>query len=645
MRIVRIFACAALTSTAALACVPRQSPEVARPAPVGANPGAGGPTLIAPQVALAVVPEQPRPGPAPSAERPESLPAAVPGDARAALLLDRPWARVAELRKTARKLGAGEIVDETARSLEGAFGFAVDDPKAALEAGLDPERGVALFTVPQDPEALVICLGISDAPRAEATVRRMLARGGRRGGPYALSEPQPASSTRIVVGERGGGSEQVGFLVRPGYLYLRTPGHTDPARSLASSAALQPGRGLDRDEGFRAIRGHLPEGDAIFYSAAPRAPAPGGSTELPGRVALHLGAGGFSLSAGRTELALSLFSQLQDLTGQSLARALTARKPAGDLAAQLPAGAAAWARLGAEPAAAWRELVRVLGADGDRLSERLRELFGGQVEQALLPAFSGNGVVAVYLDAHALLEAVLGELVSALDRSTAIAAIELLPEREAPLRAALDRATSDTGGGRAVGNGTWWPITEALQLAIRSGVLFVAAGGFGGAGEQGRAPASEAGRLLPAGFEVAAGTAAPTTKPRAAGKPPRPKKGKGKTAAKPRPPPTAAELGPLAGVLLGQPGARTLADSMAAASLGPPAGAAQLGYVDLRGVLDQVEAAAEAQGGKVGMIVHVLVQRLRGLRDLAFEVHPEPDGLAAKATLRFAGELARTGAR
>src|SRR5205814_1598011 len=80
--------------------------------------------------------------------------AAVPPDVRAVWVQEHPWDRVAVHRATARKLGLADVFDETARALSEALGFDALDARAAQENGFDPDEGFALFTVPQDAEAL-----------------------------------------------------------------------------------------------------------------------------------------------------------------------------------------------------------------------------------------------------------------------------------------------------------------------------------------------------------------------------------------------------------------------------------------------------------------------------------------------------------
>ena len=118
------------------------------------------------------------------------IPMAVPPDVRAALVVPAPWARMAVHREIAAKLSLDAAFAELARAVSEAAGFDVLDAKAAEANGFDPEEGVAFFTVPQDPEALVFAIGTLDDARPLAGARRLLSSTrtlGRYGsGPFQL---------------------------------------------------------------------------------------------------------------------------------------------------------------------------------------------------------------------------------------------------------------------------------------------------------------------------------------------------------------------------------------------------------------------------------------------------------------------------
>lgn len=527
---------------------------------------------------------------------------AVPADARGVFIAERPWARAKVARAVARRMGLGDLYDETASAVNEAVGFDTTDPQAVADNGIDPDEGVALYTVPQDPEALVVAIGIHDLPRAEAALRKLLTASVE---PFSLSEVRLPSGQRAVVGTSAQGAARIGYLERFGYLYLRTRGGTDPLLALASAAALPEAAGIEADPAYQAAVQRVGPGDGVFYSAAPR----DGADERRGFLSGQLGASAFSVGLAPDGVQLRLFGQLRNLSGKDLQALLTPRKAPPDLAAQLPGGAAAYFKLSGEPKRTWSELLRALGPDAAPLRDRMRELFGADPEGDLLPLFTGNAGVGVYVDAASLLEAFLGEQVSSLDKSTFLAASEVLPGKDAELRALLDKAGRSGAPPRAVRGATFWKLSDVLQIAQRPGWLFVALGG----GAQHEEPAPPV-----------VDRPQPQRRGRKAAKAPAP--------AEPRP----AELGPLAAVLLADPAAPTLGAELAAAGVkGFELPQGQLAWVDVQGVLRALERAADAQGGMVAAGVRVLAGRVRGIRDALFEARPAADGMGATLTLRL----------
>lgn len=542
-----------------------------------------------------------------------TVPRAVPADARGAFIAERPWVRARLARAVARRMGLGDLYDETASAVNEAVGFDTTDPQAVADNGIDPDEGVALYTVPQDPEALVVCIGISDLPRAEAALRKLLTSGVE---PFSLSEARLPSGQRAVVGTAANGALRIGYLERFGYLYLRTRGGTDPLLALASAAALPEAGGLEADPSYQAAFQRVGAGDGVFYSAAPRE---GGADERRGFLSGQLGASAFSVGLSPDGVQLRLFGQLRNLSGKDLQALLTPRKPPPDLAAQLPGGAAAYFKLSGEPQRTWRELLRALGTDAAPLRDRVRQLFGADPEGDLLPLFTGNAGVGVYVDASSLLEAFLGEQVSSLDKSTFIAASEVLPGKDAELRALLDKAGRSGAPPRQVRGATFWKLSDVLQIAQRPGWLFLALGG----GAQHAEPS-----------------------PPAVDQPP-PRR-RGRKAAKDQPPrePLPSELGPLAAVLLPDPSpsARTLGAELAAAGVrGFDLPQGQLAWMDVQGVLRALQRAADEQGGMVAAGVRVLAGRARGIRDALFEARPAADGMGATLTIRLVERSAAQG--
>src|ERR1700730_4725960 len=241
-----------------------------------------------------------------------SVPMAVPADVRGVFLAQQPWTRAKAARAAARRIGLGDFFDETVGAVNDAVGFDTTDAQAVAENGIDPDEGVALYTVPQDPEALVLCIGISDLPRAEAALRKLLTAGAE---PFALTETKLPGGGRAVVGTAAQGTLRVGYLERFGYLYLRARGGTDPLLALASAAAVPEAGGLERDHGYQTALKQVGAGDALFYSAASR---DGAGEDRRSFLSGQLGASAFSVGLGKDGLQLRLFGQPRNLHGQAL---------------------------------------------------------------------------------------------------------------------------------------------------------------------------------------------------------------------------------------------------------------------------------------------------------------------------------------
>lgn len=562
------------------------------------------------------------------------VPLALPADVRAALIVPQPWSRLSVHRGTAERLALGGFYDEVSRSLSEALGFDVLDPKQAEANGFDPDEGVALYTVPQDVEALVVAIGTSDDARALASVKRMFTHervsGRYAGGPFQLSEQKLEGGLTAVVGQSASG-EKVAAVQRFGYLYVRTAGATDPLLALKSALALAPDRGLELDPSYLAAIKHVGAGDAIFYS---RGSPPGLATadgETRSRLAGELGSSAFSISDRPELVQLRFFTQLKNLTPQQLGAALKPSRPPPDLAAKLPPHAAAYLKISASPSSMWKELVRASGANAARAKEKVQEAMGLDVEKDLLPSFTGNVGVAVYLDAASLVEAVMGEQVGSFDRSSFLVAAELAEGRAQTIEAALDKVTAARAPSDRLqlkGGATFWRFGEALQAAVKDGVFYLA---FGGAA----APAAEA-----AASAEFAHNAPPASKASPPGKTPLPGKAqasakKSKTAAPPPPEPTPQLLGALGPVLLPE-GAGSLSQVLHKAGVrGFEVQSQQDAWLDIAGVVKAVSKAAEGQGGMASVGARLLADRAAGLRDALFELRPGADGAEADLWIRF----------
>jgi PKD repeat protein len=510
---------------------------------------------------------------------------AVPAQIRAVLMAQRPWAHVELHRQVAEKLSLGGLFDKVAHDIGAAAGFDPLDPKAADAAGFDPDEGVAFYTVPEDPEALVFVVGTSDDPKSLATARRVLAQGMGHGA-FELKEATIGGAPAFT-GQNAAG-EKVGVLQKLGYLYLRTPGQTDPLKALQSAAALPVDKGLFADPGYQTALRHVGPGDATFYSRA---------AESDARLGGALATSAFSLLEKPELLQLRIFALPRNLTGDKLAAAFTPEKAPPDLAAQLPSGAAAYLRLSAAPQALWGELTRAAGTDTTRLRDRLMETTGLDLEKDLIPSFAGNVGVAVYLDATSLVSALLGEQVGSFDRSQFLVAAQLA--RPDTVRAALEKAMqSRPPTDRAeIAGASWFRLSDGAQAAIKGNTLLLSIGGT----------------------------------PPAVPEPP----AKGKKPAKPKAL-TIDDLGLLGRAL--SPGSQpTLSQSFKRIGV---AGFEQSGqenvWVDVAGIVRSVEKAGNDQGGVASAGVHLLADRAASLRDALFEARPNKDGIDADLWLRFA---------
>src|SRR2546423_602075 len=408
-----------------------------------------------------------------------SVPSALPGDARAALIQEMPWRRMALHRETAARLGMRDVFDDTARTLSDALGFDATSEEAAAAHGFDPEEGVALYTVADDAEALVAAVGTTDDAKSLAAVKRLLAHEGGTGrfagGPFQLTESS-LDGTPVLLG-KGRGGEKVGVLQRFGYLYLRLPGMSDPLPALRGALKVQPNSGLSADSLFQAAVRHVGTGDMVFFSR-------GGSQ---GRLASSVGASAFTVIDRKDVLEVRLFAQPRDLSGEALQKTFTPLKPPPDLASRLPPGPAAYLKLSGEPAGMWRELLRWSAADAGRAQERARGGTGLELAKDLLPSLTGNVGIAVYLDSFALLDAILGEQVASLDRSGILAVAELQPGKGQPLASAIDARVRPDRRFRVPSGATLWKLGEnGAEVAVQGDFLYLSLGG-----EQSQPPAEE----------------------------------------------------------------------------------------------------------------------------------------------------------
>jgi hypothetical protein len=365
-------------------------------------------------------------------------------------------------------------------------------------------------------------------------------------------------------------------------------------------------------------------GDFVFYSSptppegwgGPGPNAGQGAGERTGpfaRTIAQLGAGAFAISVKPDRLDVRLFAQVRNLTGEKLVAALTPRKPPPDLASKLPAGAVAYLKVSGSPEALWNELGRAAGERKLEMQERLHAITGLDIEKEWLPLFTGNAGVAFYLDARALLDAVLGEQVASFDRSTLLVAAEIAEGKADEVRAALEKGTKELSSKLQVQTteveGTKvYRIGDGAILAAQKGeVLLVALGGP--RDDEAESPSKHAAE--------------------------HPDDQDAEHAEQQKAPPAGPHLGPLLPALRGM--RRTLGSVLQHAGVrGFDLPHDQLLYLDIASAVRQLQRAAETQGGAVGLGAHLVAEKVRGLRDALLEVRPSPEGLDAELTLRFA---------
>src|SRR5205085_908995 len=88
-------------------------------------------------------------------------------------------------------------------------------------------------------------------------------------------------------------------------------------------------------------------------------------------------------------------------------------------------------------------------------------------EKDLLPSFTGNVGIGVYLDSFALIDALLGEQVASLDRSGILAVAELQPGKGQALASAIDARVRPDRRFRVPSGATLWKLGEIGWLDVR----------------------------------------------------------------------------------------------------------------------------------------------------------------------------------
>ena len=495
--------------------------------------------------------------------------AALPRSVATAILVDRPWARVAGYRRLADRFGLGPVLEAVVSSLRDNMGFDALDAAEVRARGFDPDEGVALATVPGEPDAFLMAVGVEDDALAEASLRKALSLHEDERRKIAYDE-RALAGVRVVVASLEG-YPPLAYAFRYGYLYLRPGVPAEGGGVLAAALSQAADAGLEGDADFKRATAKVgPPGDVTLFVSRAGLTEPGEGGEV-GPIAA-------TLAAGEDAAAAHAFAFLS--AAGDLREVLTAAPASAPLARRLPRGAHAFARLAVSFPAVAKHLHHAIAAkeQGDLGGgDALAALFGVDLEKEVLPTLTGNVAIAYYAAPRAPLskreedddDEEDDDERTLLGRGTALAVLEA---KDAPaLEKALAKAAAHGGvvglAARKTKAGVRYEasigpsLTVALQ--VKDGVLFVAAG-----------PDPEA----------------------------------------------------LSRAVATEP-ADALAPALDAALAGVDTSAAELGYVDLAGLVDLVGRDAASRE---------LAEWLHPLRDLVIATGVAgQEGLDARATLRL----------
>jgi hypothetical protein len=182
---------------------------------------------------------------------------------------------------------------------------------------------------------------------------------------------------------------------------------------------------------------------------------------------------------------------------------------------------------------------------------------------------------------------------------------ELQPGKGQPLASAIDARVRPDRRFRLAGGATVWKLGEnGAEAAVQGDFLFLSLGG-----EQSQ-----------------------PSEPK-----PSPPVRRGRRA-KPAPPPAPEpkDLGRLGAALAQRTGAHSLADDLKAEGVrGFELPTDQIAWLDVRGVVRSIQAAAQEHGGVLGAGTRLVADRFGSVRDILFEARPAPDGVQAQLYVRF----------
>ena len=395
--------------------------------------------------------------------------AAVPKDARMVVLLDRLFARLPKHLALLELFAGADRTGALLRSAEQILGFDATRPENVLEAGIDPEEGMALAWLPND-NGLWLIFGTYDDRAAMEAARRALSRGTQ-----VKFSPGPDGSTLAQVG-----ALTFQLLASGGYLYVHFPdlkNGADAATAGLAAIAKGPPEGLFADPLFAAARRQVAGEDLFTFlrpSEIPKSPdLPSHATGLVARArALSVGV---TSKEGRIE-ANSLLSL--EAEGLKLLAELCAAPHKADVTRRAPPGAAIFASASLNP----KVLTSLLGDDHSQsfldLDGTLRGLFGVPLDAAL-GLLSGDLSTAVYVDVAGLYRDLAARHMPT-PKFNVVSEIGVLDEKAArvALESAAETQKSKGKPPTAVSGGYTWILDGQPAGAIVSGPQIVA--GYGG---------------------------------------------------------------------------------------------------------------------------------------------------------------------
>jgi len=404
---------------------------------------------------------------------PRSLSAAVPRDARMALIAERLWSRTAILRDAAVGLGGGELYARLSLIASGIAGFDPTDAAELRRHGFDPESGLALFSFAKDEEPVLV-FGISEPALAEQTLLRLLSRleSTRSTAKVRFQAVPGASGPQIMVGKRAGTEEQTGYLLRGGCLYVRAMSASDPMPALLRVAWWRSDESLELAPGYREATSALGSADFLVYRPdRPEFLTASAETSALGSMA-------FAVSLLPDSIRMRFWGRRRT-PSEAGAGAFPRPDLRSDLAGTLPTGALFWAQTSGSPSLLWRETVRNTKMDPARIGEGLKALFGAEADREVLPSFTGHFGMALYPDTAHLQSP---DAPPPGSRTVLLVVGELVAGKERSIEAVLDRGLEKLSKRHAtvverrrVGSFPVWRVAGGrLIAAVRDERLFVA---------------------------------------------------------------------------------------------------------------------------------------------------------------------------